>query len=760
MSSWRRSCRATNASLTSWDVEGTTGYDALAEIDRVLIDPSGRDTLDRVDLALYGGAAPTWNDLVHRAKRAVADGPLRSEVLRLTRQLGDRARPAEAVEADRVADGVAELLTCFPVYRSYLPIGVEHLQRAVRCAHHYRPDLDGVIAELVPVLADPDEPAAVRFQQTSGMVMAKGVEDCAFYRYNQLGTLTEVGGDPSEFSIDVAEFHRRQRRRLQDHPLSMTTLTTHDTKRSEDARARISVLAEISDDWAETFARLRKLSPPPDGPLAELIWQAAIGAWPLSRDRLSAYALKAAREAGTSTSWTTPDPRFEQAVQEMVDDAYDHPDVVEELDRIVDLVRRPGWSNSLAAKLIQLTAPGVPDVYQGTEVWDTSLVDPDNRRPIDFARRRALLAAVRGTLPPLDDTGAAKLLVTTTALRYRRDHPDLFTDYTPVHGDGAAAEHLVAFDRGGALTIATRLPVRLRRNGGWRDTVLHLDAPDRVDAITGRSVAHGTAHLADILHDYPVALLVPTATRHGRARSECSVPMPYAALTLAVARYGSLAFNSEDMRTGRRCSLDPFDLRPGRARSSEPFDAGDPIADLEAAHLQLSDVLDMLLQRVEKLLEADTAAILLMDRDGSQLIARSARGLEDEVRQGVRVPLGMGFAGQIAATRAPVVLDDIGPHTVVNPILWKHGVCSMLGAPLIADGRLLGVVHVGSLHRRHFSDDDTRHARTRSGPDRQGRERAPDVVGTIGRAHSAGAPASRSPADDRRPRLRRSLRRR
>ena len=166
----------------SWDVEGTTGYDALADFDRVLIDPSGRDALDRVDLALYGGAAPTWNDLVHRAKRAVTDGSLRSEVLRLTRQLGGRVRPADAADADRVADGVAELLTCFPVYRSYLPIGVEHLQRAVQAAHHYRPDLDDVIAELVPVLADPDEPAAVRFQQTSGMVMAKGVEDCAFYR--------------------------------------------------------------------------------------------------------------------------------------------------------------------------------------------------------------------------------------------------------------------------------------------------------------------------------------------------------------------------------------------------------------------------------------------------------------------------------------------------------------------------------------------------------------------------------------------------
>ena len=147
-------------------------------------------------------------------------------------------------------------------------------------------------------------------------------------------------------------------------------------------------------------------------------------------------------------------------------------------------------------------------------------------------------------------------------------------------------------------------------------------------------------------------------------------------------------------------------MRAGRRVDPEPCDAGDPIADMEAAHLQLSDVLDMLLQHVEKLLGADTAAILLVDRDGSQLIARSARVVEDEVRQGVRVPLGMGFAGQIAATRAPVVLDDVGPHTVVNPILWKHGVSSMLGVPLIADGRLLGVMHVGSLHRRHFSDDD------------------------------------------------------
>ena len=257
MSSWRRSCRATNASRrrgTSRGPLATTHWPRSIACSSTRADATR--SIESTSRCTAGPPRPGTTSSTG-AKHAVADGPLRSEVLRLTRQLGDRARPSEAVEADRVADGVAELLTCFPVYRSYLPIGVEHLQRAVRCAHHYRPDLDGVIAELVPVLADPDEPAAVRFQQTSGMVMAKGVEDCAFYRYNQLGTLTEVGGDPSEFSIDVAEFHRRQRRRLQDHPLSMTTLTTHDTKRSEDARARISVLAEIPDDWAETFARLR-----------------------------------------------------------------------------------------------------------------------------------------------------------------------------------------------------------------------------------------------------------------------------------------------------------------------------------------------------------------------------------------------------------------------------------------------------------------------------------------------------------------------
>jgi len=224
---------------------------------------------------------------------------------------------------------------------------------------------------------------------------------------------------------------------------------------------------------------------------------------------LSAYALKAAREAGTSTSWTAPDAGFERAVQKSVDAVYDRPDVSAELRHIVDLVRRPGWSNSLAAKLIQLTAPGVPDVYQGTETWDGSLVDPDNRRPVDFAARRSLLAAVRTSLPPIDDTGAAKVLVTATGLLCRRDHADLFTGYTAIGADGAAADHLVAFDRGGPVTLATRLPVQLGRSGGWRDTVVRLDAPDRVDALTGRPVAHGTPRLADILRDYPVALLLP-----------------------------------------------------------------------------------------------------------------------------------------------------------------------------------------------------------------------------------------------------------
>jgi (1->4)-alpha-D-glucan 1-alpha-D-glucosylmutase len=347
------------------------------------------------------------------------------------------------------------------------------------------------------------------------MVMAKGVEDCAFYRYNRLGSLTEVGGEPHEFAIDVAEFHDRQMRRQSQLPHSMTALTTHDTKRGEDVRARLDVLSEMADEWAATLDELRAIAPLDDKPTENLLWQAIVGSWPASRDRLHAYAEKAARESGTSTTWTSPVEAFETRMHQLIDLALDDPSVNRRIEATVASVRDAGWSNGLAAKALQLTMPGMPDVYQGSELWETSLVDPDNRRPVDYALRRRLLADIdAGQLPDIDAVGAVKLLVTSRALRLRRDHPELFSGYRPVTATGVAAAHVVAFDRGGAITVATRLPLGLRRRGGWGDTAIDVEA-DMVDAITGTHVVAGSVALGQLLRRYPVAILIPAATATG-----------------------------------------------------------------------------------------------------------------------------------------------------------------------------------------------------------------------------------------------------
>jgi (1->4)-alpha-D-glucan 1-alpha-D-glucosylmutase len=493
---------------TSWAASGTTGYDALADIDRVLVDPAGRTALDVLDSTLRDSIEPvSWTGLIHSTKRAIADGILRSEVLRLERDLG----AAAPQPSDDTADALAELLACFPVYRSYLPLGIEHLHEAVRLAKEYRPELSLRIDDLLPTLSDPSHPAAIRFQQTSGMVMAKGVEDTAFYRYTRLGSLTEVGADPSEFSIGIEEFHRRHQLRQASFPSSLTTLSTHDTKRGEDVRARISVLAEIPTDWESALGQLRTAAPLGDGPLESLLWEAIVGAWPASRERLHAYAEKAAREAGNSTRWTAPRDEFETRMHALIDSAFDDELVVGILRGVLDAVRQPGWSNSLSAKVIQLTAPGVPDVYQGSELWETSLVDPDNRRPVDFDERRLYLAAIdAGAHPPIDESGAAKLLVTSRALRLRRDRPEFFTRYAAIEAYGSAAKHVVAFDRGEALTVATRLPIGLAREGGWGDTSVIVAGRPVTDVFTGQHFDGGTLRLSELLERYPVALLVPS----------------------------------------------------------------------------------------------------------------------------------------------------------------------------------------------------------------------------------------------------------
>lgn len=497
-----------------FDCEGTTGYDALADVDRLFVDPAGQDTLDALDTELRGGRAADYEEMIRGTKRRITDGILHSEMLRLARLVP----PGTGIDSDHAADALSEIIAAFPVYRSYLPEGADVLKEACDLAVRRRPELADAVGILLPLLLnagpEPEAELGRRFQQTSGMVMAKGVEDTAFFRYTRLGTLTEVGADPTEFSVAPDEFHHRMGRRQSELPLSMTTLSTHDTKRSEDTRARISVLAELADEWRTVLARLQDLAPLPDGPLASLLWQAIAGAWPADRERLQSYAQKAAREAGNSTDWLDPDAAFEEKLAAVVDAAFDNPAVVAELESLVELVAPYGAVNSLGAKLVQLTMPGVPDVYQGTEFWDRSLTDPDNRRPFDYGERRAALAALdAGDRPASYTDDAAKLLVTSRALRLRRDRPELFTGYLPVAATGAAAGHLVGFDRGGeagpgATTLATRLPRGLELQGGWRDTAIHLEAT-MTDELTGATFGPGAVDVAAILASYPVALLVP-----------------------------------------------------------------------------------------------------------------------------------------------------------------------------------------------------------------------------------------------------------
>jgi (1->4)-alpha-D-glucan 1-alpha-D-glucosylmutase len=539
-----------------WKTEGTTGYDALATLDRLFVDPAGEEKLDALDTRLRAGAPRhgdpvVWADMVHDGKREVTDGILGSEVARLAREAAqvlsagatgaaetsgtsDTIDASGASGASDAHEAIAELLACFPVYRSYLAApsegetptetymhGLEDLHTAAADAKRRRPELASAIDELVPVLSDPTTDVAKRFQQTSGMVMAKGVEDRSFYRWTRLTSLTEVGAEPDEFSVSVAEFHERQADRLENLPLSMTTLSTHDTKRSEDVRTRIAVLAEIPDEWAETVDALREAVGTPDGPFDNLLAQAIVGSWPTAddlaspqrlaeyRERLHAYAEKASREAETSTAWTAPDETYEAAMHAVVDASFDDPGVRGIVERMVERVRDAGRSNSLGLKLLQLTGPGVPDVYQGTELWDLSLVDPDNRRPVDYSLRRGILATIdEGEVPPIDDSGAAKLLVTASALRLRRDRPDLFGAYTPLEVSGPAADHLVAVDYGGAIALATRLPLGLASAGGWRDTTVRIPSRAYVDVLTGRGV-DGVEEVAQLLDVFPVALLAP-----------------------------------------------------------------------------------------------------------------------------------------------------------------------------------------------------------------------------------------------------------
>ena len=528
--------------LPPWSVHGTTGYDALAEIQQVLVDASAGPAFTDLYVELTG-AEGDYDAVVRETKEHVLRTVLVPEVDRLVGLLERLAADdpeLAAVPPARIADTVRAALSSYAVYRTYVTYDdppsahdTEQVDAALAAAHTVVPAPDERLLGLLRrvLLADPAtrsdlaEELLTRWQQTTGSAMAKGVEDTAFYRYHRLVALNEVGGDPGTFGRPVADFHAACTAAQRDWPLRMTTLTTHDTKRSEDARARLLALAETPQLWAD-FARRwfdRHEKHFADGRVDRnvgyLLFQTVVAAHPLSADRAIAYLEKATREAKQRTSWTDPDAAYDDSVRALVVDAVTDPETQHDLEALLGEVDPAARAVSLAQKLIQLTMPGVPDVYQGTELWDHSLVDPDNRRPVDHTTRAALLRELPGLTVPdlLDrwDDALPKLHVVRAALRLRRERPEAFGPagtYSPLAASGPKAEHCVAFARGGeVVTVVTRRPVAL--GGDWADTVLTLPDGGWHDVLTKTRHEGEALRMTDLLANLPVALLARDADR-------------------------------------------------------------------------------------------------------------------------------------------------------------------------------------------------------------------------------------------------------
>ena len=499
---------------SSWACAGTTGYDAAAAVTGVLTDPDGEHALTAA-YERFTGRTATFAEVVEQGKRLATDRLLRAEIDRLGRDLDDvRRHDLDAADftARAMREAIVELLVAFGVYRAYADddASQRRIDEAVDRAIGRTPQLRAELEWLGRVLrreigGGAAEPFVTRFEQTTGPAMAKGVEDTAFYRYHRLVALNEVGGDPAEFGRSPADWHDYCARLARNWPATMTTLSTHDTKRSEDVRARLLVPAEIPDEWERAVRRWRDRAGTVDPNTDYLLWQTIVGAHggpagALPEQRLLDYLTKATREAKERTSWTDPDEGFERALSEHVQRIYADETLMRDVgDWVQTQLVGPGDSNSLSQKLLQLTMPGVPDVYQGQELPELSLVDPDNRRPVDYDSRARML----------DDLATApyKLLVTTRALRLRRERPMTFTaGYAPVEVSGSAAPHVVAFGRGDdVIAVVTRLPVGLRRAGGFGDTTLALPHGKWHDVLTGEDAPSPRA--ADVLRQLPVALL-------------------------------------------------------------------------------------------------------------------------------------------------------------------------------------------------------------------------------------------------------------
>ena len=479
-------------------VAGTTGYDAMREIGGVFIDPAGAGPLTDL-FSSTGVAYDAMPELAHLLKTEAVTDTLRSELARLHRTIA----AVTGTDHPDLPEAVAALISNIGVYRSDYQALSAVLPMALAETTSARPDLSTPLAVVASALAVSTE-SGVRLQQLCGAATAKSMEDCVFYRDARLVSLNEVGGEPRHFGVGVAEFHERATVRARMWPHAMVALSTHDTKRSEDVRARIGVLSQVPSLWAQLIGKWMLAAPPPDAGTGLFLWQNMFGVWPADgainpelRQRLHAYTEKAIREAAVHTSWNEPDAEFESSVHAWLDTVLDGP-VAAEMTSLVARLDTHALSDALGQKLLGLTVPGVPDIYQGTELTDDSLVDPDNRRPVDYAVRREALKTLRHP----------KMRVVAAALRLRRERPAVFTDggYTPMLADGPGADHLVAFLRGDdVLAAATRHSVLLTETG-WGETSLALPEGSWTDRIGGGRFS-GRVLAAELFADLPVVLL-------------------------------------------------------------------------------------------------------------------------------------------------------------------------------------------------------------------------------------------------------------
>ncbi|MBD3258225.1 malto-oligosyltrehalose synthase [candidate division GN15 bacterium] len=520
---------------SNWPIEGTTGYEFLNLAGNLFVDARNEPAMTEL-YAEFTGEEARLEPVVQAARRQVLAVILGSELNRLTSlfvNICEQHRRHRDYSRVELHDALAETAACFPVYRSYVSESDDqvteedkgYISQAIERAKTERDDIDPELFAflkrilLLEVPGTLETELALRFQQVTSAAMAKGVEDTALYRYLRLVALNEVGGEPNRFGISISEFHQACETRQRKHPQAMLNSTTHDTKRSEDLRARLALLSEIPERWGNTVRQWAEFNDQhrqrglPDRNTEYLLYQTLVGAWPIGEERIIAYMEKATREAKRHTSWRKQNAEYERALREFITAIMNDGEFTAKVRGFVDAIATPGWINSLSQTLIKLTAPGVPDIYQGADLWEMSLVDPDNRRPVDFTRRQTLLSELNH-LPAEDimarlDEGLPKLWLIRQTLHARRRHAEAFGPdgtYRPLTTEGSKSEHAVAFSRGErVVTVCPRLVMGLADD--WMDTTVELPDGQWHNVLTDDEHDGGTVQLANLSRRFPVVLL-------------------------------------------------------------------------------------------------------------------------------------------------------------------------------------------------------------------------------------------------------------